>query len=145
MGSSWRYRHDTITPYSIGCEPVKNVRVKVFFKGSLVHFSRARSYINFSRARMEVNRKTNQPIWPLPPFHSIFQTQASPHYPQPNPIHYWHSTNILTNDTIAVKLDCRTVTSVVECSECFNCPMHICTIVRRYDRRKQIYYLFFKQ
>ena len=62
-------------------KPVKNVRAKVFFTGSLVHFSRACSYIRFSWARIEVNRKTNRPIRPVPPFHSIFQPKRAPTIP----------------------------------------------------------------
>ena len=58
--------------------------------GLLVRFSGARLYfftgLHFAsmdelvgeklRARMEINRKTNQPNWPVPPFHSIFQPRS---------------------------------------------------------------------
>ena len=54
-------------------EPVKNVRTRVIFTGSLVLFSRARSYIFHGLALKYINRKTNRFNWHLPPFHSIFQ------------------------------------------------------------------------
>ena len=101
MGSSWRYRHDAITPYSIER-----------FTGSLVRFSWACLYFftgsNFAwmdepvnsllgeklRACIKVNRKTNQPNWPAPPFHSIFQPPTT--YIQLDPIYYDHDLAVLT-------------------------------------------------
>ena len=80
MGSSWRYRHVAITPYSIGGF---HGLAHTFFMGLLVLFHRlafrfdggaCESLIGEKlRARIEVNRKTNRPNWPAPPFHSIFQ------------------------------------------------------------------------
>ena len=47
------------------------------------------------RAHIEVNRKSNQPNWPAPPFHSIFQ--VSPNYIQLNPMYYGYTTFTLIN------------------------------------------------
>ena len=73
MGSSWRYCHVAIMPYSIrgfyglAC---------TFFTDS--HFTAMDEPVNSLAgeklgAHIEVNRKTNQPNWPAPPFHGIFQ------------------------------------------------------------------------
>ena len=77
--------------------------LRVFFMGLLVRFSLARSYIFNElafcfngRARefhglthkwktMGSHRKTNQPNWPHPPFHSIFQPRQAPTIPNQSP------------------------------------------------------------
>ena len=61
MGSSWRYRHVAITPYSIGGF---HGLPHTFFTGS--HFASMDEPVNSHvgeklQARIEVNRKTNQP------------------------------------------------------------------------------------
>ena len=73
MGSSWRYHHVAITPYSIGRF---HGLAYMFFMG--LYFASMDKPVNSMvgeklRARIEVNRKTNQPNGPAPPFHSIFQ------------------------------------------------------------------------
>ena len=83
MGSSWRYHHVAIMPYSIGgfyglaC---------TFYTGLLVLFhglafrlieEPVNSLVGEKlRAPIEVNRKTNRPKRPAPPFHSIFQPRC---------------------------------------------------------------------
>ena len=73
MGSSWRYNHVTITPYSIrGFHGLPHT----FFMGLLI--------ISISRACVLLrwtSRKTKQPNWPAPPLHSIFQPSEPPLYP----------------------------------------------------------------
>ena len=94
MGSSWRYRHVPITPYSIGD-----------FTGSVVRFSQARLYFFTGlhlasmykpvnslvgkklQACIEVNRKQIGPIGRLHLF-KHFPTQVSPHDIQLDPIYY---------------------------------------------------------
>ena len=79
MGSSWKYRHVTITPYSIGGF---HRLAHTFFTGSLVLFQGLAFHLEEPlnsligeklRARIDVNRKTNWPNWPAQPFQSIFQ------------------------------------------------------------------------
>ena len=84
MGSSWRYRHVAITPYSIGGF---HGLACTFFTGS--HIASMDEPVNSLigeklQACIEVNRKTNGPIWPVPPFHSIFQLKE----PLLDPIYY---------------------------------------------------------
>ena len=73
MGSSWRYRHVAITRYSLG--GFQGLALK-FFTGS--HLASMDKPVNSLvgeklQACIEVNRKTNGPNLPAPPFYSIFQ------------------------------------------------------------------------
>ena len=105
MGSSWRYSHVAITPYSIGGF---HEFACTFFNGFLVLFHglalrfavRALNSLigEKLRARIEVNRKTNRPNWPAPPFHSIFQPRS--HYIQLDPIYYGPNCDLLTKKLI---------------------------------------------
>ena len=66
MGSSWRYCHVTITPYSIGGFHGLG---RMFFTG--LHFASMDEPVNSLigeklEACMEVNIKTNRPNWPAP-------------------------------------------------------------------------------
>ena len=80
MGSSWRYRHVAITPYSI--EGFHGF-ARRFFLCSLVLFHGLKIFsmdepVNSLvggklRAGIKVNRKTKRPNQPATPFHSIFQ------------------------------------------------------------------------
>ena len=85
MGSSWIYCHVPIKPYSIRGFHTLARRfswVRLYsFTGS--HFASMDEPVNSLvgeklQACIEVNRKTNWPNWPAPPFNSIFQPRWAP-------------------------------------------------------------------
>ena len=96
MGSSWRYRHVAITPYSIGGF---HVLTCMFFTDLLVLFQglafcfdgQAREFTGRWRAtgwhRIKQKNKLAQSAGSTI-FSQHFPTQASPHYIQLDPIYY---------------------------------------------------------
>ena len=80
MGSSWRYCHVAITPYSIrGFHrlALRFSRARLYFFTGL-HFALMDEPMNSLvgeklQAYIEVNRKKNWHNLPAPPFHNIFQ------------------------------------------------------------------------
>ena len=77
MGSSWRYRHVAITPYSIGGF---HGLARTFFTGShLALLDKPANSLEGEKlwALIKVNRKTNRPNRPAPPFISKFQVLVS--------------------------------------------------------------------
>ena len=95
MGSSWRYRHVPITPYSI---EGFHVFARTFFKGLLVIFHRLAFGFN-GRAREFTRRwkttgshgskqKNKSAQLAGPTFSQHFSTQMSPQYIQLDPIYY---------------------------------------------------------
>ena len=88
MGSSWRYRHVAITPYSIGGF---HGLPHTYFTGS--HFASMDEPVNSHvgeklRALIEVNRKKKSAQSAGPTFSQHLPSQVSPLYIQLDPIYY---------------------------------------------------------
>ena len=95
MGSSWRYRHVAIMPYSIGGF---HGLARTFFTGLLVLFhglafrfdGQAREFTHWWKTTFlhwsKQKNKLSQSAGPT--FSQHFPTQVSPHYIQLDPIYY---------------------------------------------------------
>ena len=110
MGSSWRYRHVTITPYYIGGFHGLN---HMFFTSSLVLFhglkfrfdEQARDFTRrWKTTGLHQNKQKNQSAQSAgQTFSQHFPTQVSPHYIQLDPIYYGQTTiqkRIVSAETI---------------------------------------------
>ena len=90
LGSSWRYRHVTIRPYSIGCEPMKNVWKSPWKMDKQRCFhGLAHTFFTGSHQSKQKNKSAHLS---RSTFSQHLPTQASPHWPRLDPIYYCTTT-----------------------------------------------------